>query len=68
MRLSLCIEPSSIELQFSDDGKGFDPEYVKASGLENVRQRAQRCGGHAKLYSAIGKGTQHKVTLPRMGG
>ena len=54
-----------------DDGDGFDPSTVRASGhlgLANLRDRAARLGGAAEVDSQPGAGTRIIIRLPRRDG
>lgn len=62
----LCADEVVI-LRVKDDGRGFDPEATKATGLGliSMRERMHVMGGAFKLESAPGKGTivEAKVAL-----
>jgi two-component system, NarL family, sensor histidine kinase LiaS len=49
-----------------DDGRGFDPDRPAATGqgLDNLRERAQRLGGHTEVQSIPGQGARVQVTIP----
>jgi signal transduction histidine kinase len=58
-----------LSLRISDDGCGFEPDDVFTSangnfGLMGMRERAERLGGHLRLESQPGNGTQLDVTVP----
>ena len=59
----------TIRLVIADDGVGFvvkDALLRKASyGLATIRERAQECGGQAKVISLPGRGTRISVLVPR---
>jgi signal transduction histidine kinase len=60
---------SNIELIVEDDGQGFDPEEVSASGddhfgLSIMHARAARIGGQINIESAIGHGTRVMLNWP----
>ncbi len=55
----------------ADDGVGFEPSAVRASGhlgLANLRDRAARLGGSAEVDSLPGTGTRIIIRLPRTEG
>lgn len=59
----------TLELEISDDGKGFDPEAayprsVGGNGLGNIRKRAGILGAELTLRSEPGKGTTLRLQLP----
>jgi signal transduction histidine kinase len=53
-----------------DDGKGIDPEVLKAGGrdghwgLPGMRERADRFGGKLEFWSEAGAGTEAVLTVP----
>jgi len=55
-----------IELNITDDGRGFDPENVprKGLGLSNIRSRADLFGGKVTILSAPGEGCKLRVQVP----
>jgi signal transduction histidine kinase len=60
-----------IRLEIADDGIGFaaektlhDENYKGGFGLLGVAERAKLLNGHAETYSAYGKGTIVKASLP----
>jgi signal transduction histidine kinase len=54
-----------LSLAIEDDGKGFDPQAVRAGGmgLGNLRARAEKISGQLAIDSALGKGTRVRLTL-----
>jgi len=59
----------TLELEISDDGKGFDPEAasrrsIGGNGLGNIRKRAGILGAELTLRSEPGKGTTLRLKLP----
>jgi signal transduction histidine kinase len=64
--VTLVLGPGAVELEVSDDGRGFDPAAPAAgSGLRGVRERCALLGGEVRLESAPGDGTRLRVRLPR---
>jgi signal transduction histidine kinase len=69
--IRLEANDGNVILTVADDGVGFDPEAVPASGhlgLANLRDRATRMGGSAVVDSRPGAGTRIIVRLPRHNG
>ncbi|CAI9407615.1 sensor histidine kinase [Nocardioides sp. T2.26MG-1] len=52
-----------IRLTVADDGQGM-PEDVPQSGLSNMRQRAEKRGGHCTITSRPGEGTTVEWWVP----
>jgi signal transduction histidine kinase len=56
-----------VILSIKDDGRGFDPQTVKAyagHGLQNMQERARAMGAGLMVESAPGQGTLIEVKLP----
>jgi signal transduction histidine kinase len=67
--LTLTYQDDEVVLDVRDDGCGFDPAQVRASGvrgrgLAGVRDRAAGLGGRADVESAPGEGTTVSVRFP----
>ena len=67
--IELLLEETEnrIELNITDDGKGFNPEKVKGKkglGLSNIMSRADLFGGKVTIISAPGRGCQLRVQVP----
>jgi signal transduction histidine kinase/ligand-binding sensor domain-containing protein len=67
--IELRYEAESLMLHVRDDGKGFDTERaiplgVGHYGLIGMRERVERIGGHLKLSSRPGEGTDVLVDVP----
>lgn len=64
--IALTTNQSIVQLQVTDDGKGFDPEATgrKGIGLYNMQKRTALIGGTYQLQSAAGKGTTLFITIP----
>jgi PAS domain S-box-containing protein len=66
--IELVLEETAgrIELNMTDDGKGFNPEKVrkKGLGLSNIRSRADLFGGKVTIQSAPGHGCKLRVQVP----
>ncbi|MBW4694631.1 MAG: sensor histidine kinase [Lyngbya sp. HA4199-MV5] len=64
--LRLTTSDDRIQLTLTDDGRGFDPAAVYTGlGLQGIQQRVSLLSGDFTIKSAIGKGTQLDVSLPR---
>ncbi|CAG5068050.1 hypothetical protein DYBT9623_00778 [Dyadobacter sp. CECT 9623] len=51
-------EDGRIKLTIKDNGKGFDPEFIKkGNGLANMHQRAAQMKGQLTIHAAIDNGT-----------
>lgn len=56
---------TSIFLEITDDGVGFDPAKVrKGLGLTNIRNRAELFAGKVEIKTAEGKGCTLNITVP----
>ena len=68
-RVRLRFGEESLELQISDDGRGFDPRPIPgrerpAWGLLGIEERATLLGGTARIRSRPGEGTEVDVSVP----
>ena len=60
-------EPLRVLLSISDNGKGFSPSPPhgrRGMGLSGISERAEVLGGHARIESKEGAGTQVVVEIP----
>jgi signal transduction histidine kinase len=71
VRISLTEKYGKIELNISDNGKGFDVEGIlskdpteKGIGISSMKERAELSGGHFSLESRNGAGTTVRVSWP----
>jgi PAS domain S-box-containing protein len=66
--IELILEESdhSIELNITDDGKGFNPSSVgnMGLGLSNITSRASLFGGKVTIQSEPGNGCKLRVQIP----
>jgi len=65
--LNLGFDSHEVHLLVQDDGRGFDmltSPTGSGFGLINMRERAERLGGHLTLTSTPGQGTQVAVKVP----
>lgn len=61
------LEADPLEIYVRDRGKGFDMENIDPSRLgikESIIGRMDRAGGKAKIYPAIGGGTEVLLSMP----
>ncbi len=64
------FERGQLRVHVRDDGKGIDPEILKAGGraghwgLTGMRERASRFGGGLEFWSEAGAGTEVVLTVP----
>lgn len=66
IRISLRRKAAALQLQVSDDGKGFamDQSPGSGSGHGNMRARVQEIGGTLTIHTLPGSGTTITATLP----
>lgn len=69
LEITLGYGTENLSLRVRDDGCGFDtsqiiPLGVGHYGLTGMRERAERIGGHLKLTSKAGEGTELLVEAP----
>jgi signal transduction histidine kinase len=58
VRIRLTMNEPVIELEITDNGRGFELEQVnRGMGLENIRQRLEQLNGCLSVSSAVGTGT-----------
>jgi two-component system sensor histidine kinase UhpB len=59
LTIRLRQEGDSLQMEISDDGKGFaESEVVRGNGLNNMRERAAGMAGKIAIQSALGRGTK----------
>jgi signal transduction histidine kinase len=69
MAVALQEQNGQVTLTLRDDGRGFDPAQVErraGHGLINMHDRAQAAGGRIAIESPQGRGTEVKVSVPRV--
>jgi PAS domain S-box-containing protein len=67
VHISLKQEGEELKLMVADDGLGFEMSAltaVRGFGLFSIAERVGNLGGHLKLASAPGHGTQITITFP----
>ena len=64
--VDLIYTGSTVTLRVADDGSGFDPAGGTGGGfgLQSMRERLVRLGGHVDVESAPGKGTRVTCVCP----
>jgi len=63
--MTLRIEPHSVQLELSDNGKGFDTSTEsQGNGLRNMQRRAEALGGSLEIRSSPGHGTTLELSFP----
>ena len=64
--VDLVYTRNTITLRVADDGRGFDPSRSPGGGfgLQSMRERLVKLGGHVNVESAPGKGTRVEVFCP----
>jgi signal transduction histidine kinase len=68
--VDLQIRSHWVILDICDNGVGFELECIQNSGgmgIHNMRQRAQKLGGHLEIISSPGAGTRIKTEIPLRG-
>jgi signal transduction histidine kinase/ligand-binding sensor domain-containing protein len=70
IEVEIRYESRQLRVHVRDDGKGIDPEVLKAGGraghygLPGMRERAGRFGGKLDFWSEAGAGTEAVLTVP----
>jgi signal transduction histidine kinase len=64
--IGLATNPQGVVLEITDDGRGFDPAAPRPGhfGVQSMCERATAAGGTLTLISAVGLGTQVRVSIP----
>lgn len=65
IRLSLTVSGDELELQYSDNGRGFNPQAMMdcGMGLSNISSRINSLNGDLDIHSAKGKGMRATVKI-----
>jgi len=58
LQVRLATVDDALVLVLRDNGVGFDPDHVPASGIANMRRRAELMGGTFEIDGAEGGGTR----------
>ena len=67
IRLQIDLGRDVARISVEDDGKGFDPETVRAGnslGLKLIQERAEMLGGSFEIDTAVGKGARIGFSVP----
>jgi signal transduction histidine kinase len=67
LSIRLSFAPDAVALFVRDDGTGFEPSRIEASGhwgLVGMSERAVRAGGRLRVHGAAGAGTTLELSLP----
>lgn len=70
IEVEIRYESRQLRLHVRDDGKGIEPEILKAGGraghygFPGMRERASRFGGKLEFWSEAGAGTEAVLTVP----
>jgi len=72
LTISLMFGATSVKLQVSDDGTGFDPSLQSSEpsskgggfGMISMRERARLVGGRVEVQSTLGIGTRVEAEIP----
>lgn len=63
-RVSVVQVKDRLQVEITDDGRGFDPQRVRGMGLLGMEERVKRLGGKLKIDSRVGHGTRVFAELP----
>jgi signal transduction histidine kinase len=69
IRLELEFAPKAVSIAIVDDGQGFDVDQAAGPkeghfGLQGMRERIKRLGGHLRVESRRGHGTRVRAVVP----
>jgi signal transduction histidine kinase/ligand-binding sensor domain-containing protein len=70
IELEILYDRSQFRLRIRDDGKGIDPEVLRAGGrpghygLTGMHERAKQAGGKVSVWSEVNSGTEVELTIP----
>ncbi|XCM30047.1 sensor histidine kinase [Streptomyces parvus] len=63
----LSVGPDAVELEITDDGRGFRVAEASGFGLDGMRRRLAELGGDLSITSSPGDGTRVLAVLPAKG-
>ncbi|MFE2869215.1 sensor histidine kinase [Embleya sp. NPDC059259] len=63
----LAAHPHGIELEITDDGRGFVVDAARGFGLDGMRRRLAELGGEFTVTSSVGDGTRVLAMIPTDG-
>jgi signal transduction histidine kinase/ligand-binding sensor domain-containing protein len=70
IEVELRYEERQLRLRVRDDGKGIDPQVLRAEGreghfgLRGMRERAKLAGGKLTVWSGLDAGTELELSIP----
>ena len=70
--MELAYDRRHFRLRVRDDGKGIDPEVLRAEGreghfgLRGMRERAKLAGGRLTVWSGLDAGTEVELRIPAL--
>jgi signal transduction histidine kinase len=72
INIKIAMEDQVVRASIKDDGVGFDPNTLQelnpkgvgGTGFSGMRERVQLLEGHMEINSALGEGTEIKISLP----
>lgn len=66
INLFIVYSHPTLTIQYSDNGKGFDPYlvYRKGIGMDSIKYRLELLKGRYRLNSAEGEGTNISIDIP----
>jgi signal transduction histidine kinase/ligand-binding sensor domain-containing protein len=70
IEVQIVYESAALRICIRDDGDGIDPVTLESGsrpghwGLQGMRERAQRIGGHLEISSRPGAGTEIELCVP----
>jgi signal transduction histidine kinase len=70
IEVELRYDDRQLRLRVRDDGKGIDPEVLRADGreghygLRGMRERAKLAGGRLAVWSGLDAGTEVELSIP----
>jgi signal transduction histidine kinase len=65
VKISLSSNADQVQLQISDDGRGFDPNQITSGfGLQGMQERTQALDGNWQLKTQPHQGCQITVKIP----
>ena len=73
IEVELRYDERQLRMRVRDDGKGIDPEVLRAGGREGhfglpgMRERAKAAGGKLTVWSGLDAGTEVELSLPGPG-
>lgn len=65
VEVTVEVDDETVGIEVRDRGPGFDPEQVRHSGLQHLRDRVNALAGTLQVSAAPGEGTVVRARLPR---